>query len=113
MTDTNQDQTRFENEIRAFEAEAANIGAHLTIDTRARLAYSAQIRAMSAEYAQKVKLGELTWSQAAEEAHKLRNLTMSIVRTRSSPVGLAFSQSVTVGAFVGGAFAAMGVNILW
>lgn len=34
------DQKIFENTIRALEEEVANIGAHLTIDAKARQAYA-------------------------------------------------------------------------
>ncbi len=44
------DREIFENAIRALEADVANIGAHLTVDSTARQAYAKQIRAMSQSY---------------------------------------------------------------
>ena len=88
------DQQIFESAIRALEAEIANIGAHLTIDAKARQAYARQIRLLSDELRSLVTSGKLTWAQAAEQANTARNVIMDAVRTRSTPVGLALAQKL-------------------
>jgi hypothetical protein len=89
-----QDRVLFESAIRALEAEIANIGTHLSIDSSARKAYSKQIQAMSAELRMKASSGKITWSQAATEANLARNTIMSVVRSRSTPVGLAIAEQM-------------------
>lgn len=89
-----QQRQEFENAIRALETEVANIGAHLAIDSAARAEYSRQIRVMSAELRVMASTGQITWQQAAYQAHDARNLIMEIVRTRSTPVGRALAENM-------------------
>ncbi len=89
-----EDRKVFESAIRALESEVANIGAHLTVDATARQAYSRQIRAMSAELSIMASSGRITWAQAASQANETRNIIMEVVRTRSTPVGLAIAQKM-------------------
>lgn len=84
----------FESAIRALEAEVANIGAHLTVDSTARQVYGNQIRAMSAELRMMASTGKMTWAQAAQKANESRNIIMEVIRTRSTPVGLAIAQQM-------------------
>lgn len=88
------DREVFESAIRALESEVANIGVHLTVDSAARQAYSKQIRAMSAELRIMASTGKITWAQAASQANEARNIIMEVVRTRSTPVGLAIAQKM-------------------
>ena len=78
--------------FRALEAEIANIGVHLTVDSEARRAYAKQIRAMAAELRTQATTGKITWLNAAEQAQEARNLIIQIIRSRSTPVGLAMAQ---------------------
>lgn len=89
-----QDRLAFENAIHALEAEVANIGAHLAIDSSARAAYSRQIHVMSAELRTQASTGRISWKQAAYQANDARNLIMDIMRNRSTPVGRALAQSM-------------------
>ena len=137
------DKQRFENEIRALEAQLGNIGTHLALDGAARVAYARQIKAMADELRAEATSGRITWAQAADKAQTTRNAIMELIRSRSTPVGRAMAQQlkregktlnelvarkvsqlygargpgarvcVTVGAFVGGALAAFGVSALW
>lgn len=86
------DREVFENVIRALEAEIVNVGFHLTVDSQARQVYEKQIRAMASELRIKVSTGKISWIKAAEQAQEARNLMMQIIRSRSTPVGMAMAQ---------------------
>jgi hypothetical protein len=86
------DREAFESIVRSLEAEIANIGVHLTVDSEARKAYVKQIREMSSDLRMQASIGKITWLQAAEQAQETRNLVMEIIRTRSTPVGLSMAQ---------------------
>lgn len=84
----------FDAEIQAFEAQIANAGVHLTIDSAARAQYGKLIKAMSDELRGQAVAGKITWAQAAAQAQEVRNAVMQIVRSRSTPVGQAIAQSL-------------------
>lgn len=88
----NNGRTVFESSLRALEAEFANAGSHLTIDSAARQAYTRQIKAMADEVRALANRGEISWSQAASQAQEARNTIMDIVRNRSTPVGRAIAE---------------------
>lgn len=88
-----QDRALFESAMRSLESEIANIGAHLFVDSSARQAYTRQIGAMAAELRMKATSGAITWQQAAEQANLARNTIMSMIRARSTPVGLAIAEA--------------------
>ncbi len=88
------DRELFESAIRALESEIANIGIHLTIDAEARRAYSKQILAMSSELRLSANSGKISWSAAASQAQEARNSIMEVIRSRSTPVGLAMAQQL-------------------
>ena len=88
------DRQRFEDEIRALEAQIPNIGAHLALDGSARLAYARQIRAMADELRAEAMSGRITWAQAAEKAQTTRNAIMEVIRSRSTPVGRAMAEQI-------------------
>lgn len=91
---TNNDRHLFESTIQAMEAELANIGTHLVIDSAARQAYSRQISAMADDLRLQVSRGTITWSQAASQANETRNAIMEIIRGRSTPVGRAMAEQL-------------------
>lgn len=88
------DRIVFEDAIRALEAEIANIGVHLTIDSSARQTYSQQIKAMADKLRVDATSGRISWRQAAEQAQETRNLIMDIIRGRSTPVGRAMAEQL-------------------
>ena len=95
MQEKNQeDRKLFEAAIRGLQAEVANVGAHLTIDAEARRAYSRQILVMSTELKTNASTGKISWSVAATQAQETRNAIMEVIRSRSSPVGLAMAQQL-------------------
>jgi hypothetical protein len=88
------DRHAFESAIRALEAEIANAGAHLVIDSSARQAYNRQIKLMAEELRLQASQGVITWSEAAHKANEARNTVMNIIRGRSTPVGRAYAESL-------------------
>ncbi|NML61323.1 hypothetical protein HHL21_09580 [Massilia sp. RP-1-19] len=86
------DRTAFENMIDSIEAQAANRGAHLTIDSSARLTYTREIKRMADKLRDQATRNRITWAQAAQQAQETRNLVMDVVRGRSTPVGRAMAQ---------------------
>jgi hypothetical protein len=88
------DKQRFEDEIRALEAEIPNIGAHLALDGSARVAYSRQIKAMADELRAEASSGRISWAQAAERAQTTRNTIMQVIRARSTSVGRAMAEQI-------------------
>ncbi|UTW01034.1 hypothetical protein KDW99_07890 [Marinomonas rhizomae] len=82
----------FESAIRSLQAEIANIGVYITIDAEARRAYSRQILAMASELRFQATSGVISWGEAATQAQETRNAIMSVIRSRSTPVGLALAE---------------------
>lgn len=94
MSNENNDRLLFESAIRALEAEMANVGAHVTIDSASRLTYARQIKAMSDQMRMEVVSGRMTWMQAAQQAQETRNLIMEIIRGKSTPVGRVIAEDM-------------------
>ena len=82
----------FEATIRGLESEIANVGVHATLDSEARRAYTKQIFAMSSELRLSASSGKISWLTAATQAQDTRNIVMEVIRSRSTPVGLAMAQ---------------------
>lgn len=94
MNQSVKDRAEFEHAIQSLEAQIANLGAHLTIDSSTRLAYSRGIRKMADQLRSDATAGKITWVQAAKEAQETRNLIMEIARQRSTPVGRSMAQQL-------------------
>lgn len=90
----NNDRAIFESSIQALEAEVANIGAHLAVDSAARQAYARQIKLMADDLRRQASSGRITWSQAASQAQETRNAIMEIIRGRSTPIGRAMAEQL-------------------
>jgi hypothetical protein len=86
--------TDFESEIKAFEAQIANAGVHITIDSAARAQYGRLIKALSDDLRAQATSGKITWAQAASQAQEARNGVMQIIRNKSTPVGRAIAESL-------------------
>jgi len=91
---TDRDRLAFESSIMALQAEIANAGTHLVIDSTVREAYARQVVAMSHDLRFQVHRGKLTWKQAAVQAQETRNVIMEIMRSRSTPVGRAIAEQI-------------------
>jgi len=88
------EQSIFESSIRALEAEIANVGAHLVIDSEARQAYVRLTKALADDLRTQASSGKITWLQAASQAQETRNAIMEIIRGRSTPVGRAMAEQL-------------------
>lgn len=68
------------------------MGAHLIVDSSARLAYTREIKRMADTLRAQVASNRISWAQAAQQAQETRNLVMNVVRGCSSPVGRAMAE---------------------
>ncbi|MYM68298.1 hypothetical protein GTP45_15885 [Pseudoduganella sp. FT55W] len=84
----------FEHMVKSLESQITNVGAHLTIDTRARLLYIKEIKRMSDRLRASAIAGRMTWAASAREAQETCNLIMGIMGARSTPVGRSFAESL-------------------
>lgn len=91
-TPPQEDERLLDDAIEGFEAQLANVGAHLGLDGAARAQYGRLIAALAAELRSKAQAGQISWAQAAEQAHEARNAVMEIIRNRSTPVGRALAE---------------------
>lgn len=92
--DSETKRVAFENAIKALETQLANAGAHLTIDSHARLAYSREIKTMAEQLRRDATAGKISWAAAAQQAQEMRNLIMEIVRGNSTPIGRSLTQKL-------------------
>lgn len=86
------DEILFDRTVQSIEAQITGAGAHLTIDSKARITYTTEIRRMSNRLRADVIAGRISWADAAREAQETRNLIMEFIRGRSTPVGRALAQ---------------------
>lgn len=86
------DERLLDDAIAGFEAQLANVGAHLSIDGSARAQYQRLIGAMADDLRQQARAGHITWAQAAERANEARNAVMETLRARSTPAGRALAE---------------------
>lgn len=70
------DRTAFEKTIEAIEAQMANVGAHLTMDSSARVAYTREIKRMADKLRDQATRNRISWATAAEQAQETGNLVM-------------------------------------
>jgi hypothetical protein len=92
--DADKDKELFENTMKSLEAQITSAGAHVEIDTRARLLYTQEIKRMSDKLQADAISHRITWATAAQEAQETRNLIMGLIRARSTAVGRAFAQGM-------------------
>jgi hypothetical protein len=63
-------------------------------DGSVRTDYQWNIERLTSELRQEAETGQITWSEAAAEANRVRNETMELMRERSSAVGRAWAESI-------------------
>jgi hypothetical protein len=90
------DRDTFDQAMKALESQIANVGAHVTVDSTTRLAYSREIKAMSKKLESDALAGRISWIDASKQAQETRNLIMEIFRRLSTPVGRAMSQQLKI-----------------
>lgn len=86
------DRRAFATTVDLLQVELANAGFVGAIDGAARAHYDRLLREFRDEIRARVKDGRLTWRQAAEEAHGLRDEVMQLIRRRSTPLGRALAE---------------------
>lgn len=91
---TPNNEAAFDVAMEQLRMQALAFSAQFTSDALVRQSYVRNIQAMSADLRMKVRLGEITWKQAAEQANVLRNEIMEISRNRTAPIGLALAQKL-------------------
>lgn len=84
----------FEAEINALEAQIANAGVHITLDSSVRAQYGQLIKALSDDLQSQATSGKITWAQAAAQARDARNVVMQIIRNKSTPVGRSIAENL-------------------
>lgn len=89
-----EERKAFEQAIKLLESQTANVGAHLTIDSATRTAYSKEIKTMSNALRDRAASGKITWGDAARQANETRNLILEVFRARSTSVGRAMAQKL-------------------
>jgi len=86
------DERLLDAAVQSFEAQLANVGAHLGLDGVTRAQYGRRIAALADDLRRQARAGQITWAQAAEQANEARNAVMDIIRSRSTPVGRALAE---------------------
>ena len=95
--ENNEDEKKaFEQTVKLLESQIANVGAHLTIDSATRIAYSKEIKTMSNTLRDRALSGKISWGDAAREANETRNLILEVFRARSTAVGRAMAQKLKI-----------------
>lgn len=87
-------EATFDAAMEQLRGQALNVAAHLSVDPSVRLTYGRNIEAMSLDLRMKVRVGEITWRQAAEQANVLRNELLNLARGQSTPVGKAMAEKM-------------------
>jgi hypothetical protein len=91
---SSQDKPLFDHAVAALRGDVAAAAATLTNDPRVRQTYQRSIAAFVRDLEARVAQGTLTWRQAAEQAHEMRNATLELLRGRSSPIGRALAEQM-------------------
>ncbi|HVJ50987.1 MAG TPA: hypothetical protein VM689_00900 [Aliidongia sp.] len=89
-----EDRKRFEAVAETLRADVTMAASTVTWDAHVRQLYQRTISATVNQLRAEAQAGRISWHQAAEQASALRNDTMEILRTRSSPTGLAIAQAM-------------------
>lgn len=80
-------QRDFDTAFSLANAEIANAGTIAALDGATRARYDQLLREFRNEIYARVGRGDLTWQQAVEHAHGMRDDVMLLIRRRSTPVG--------------------------
>jgi hypothetical protein len=88
------DQTELKRSLSMLEADALNFAIRFIHDPKVRIQYMSNIRRLSDEYRQRVKMDSLTPKTAAEQVNLLRNQILIVHRLKLSEVGVAYSEKL-------------------
>jgi hypothetical protein len=84
----------FEKAARAMQGVLDTAGASSIQDGSVRGAYQRDIERLTNELRREAENGQITWREAAEQANRVRNETMELMRSRSSAPGRAWAESL-------------------
>ncbi len=87
-------QQELEKSLSMLESDALNFAVRFINDSKVRKQYMSNIKNLSAEYRQRVKMGALTPKAAAEEVNLLRNDILRADRLKLSEVGVSYSEKL-------------------
>ena len=85
-------QQTFESVYAALRSELANAGFIGAVDGSTRARYDRLAQKFREEIYVRVRQGRTSWAEAAAEARLIRDRVMQVSRSRSTPVGRAFSE---------------------
>lgn len=88
----NLEMLQLEFALNSLQVQATNFGSQFIKDSRVRFEYEREIKRVSDMFLEKVRIGELTPSQAATYANQRRNEIMEIKRKESSKIGRAWAK---------------------
>jgi len=86
------DRRLFEHGAEELQAWVNSFLAATNWDVNVRNEYQTSIRAAVGKMRDRALLGEITWQAAAEQLQQTRNDLMQLMRTKSSPIGLAVAE---------------------
>jgi hypothetical protein len=85
-------QQEFEAAFSLLKAEISNSAFIATVDGATRARYDQLAREFRDDVYTRVRTGKLTWQEAAEQAHGIRDEVMQLLRRRSTPVGRSIAE---------------------
>jgi len=88
------DYVLLDRAIEQMQATAYNFAAAAISDSRVRLQYERDLKAMATEIKEAVRTGKMSANEGATLANNMRNSIMDLLRTRTSPLGLAFAKEL-------------------
>jgi hypothetical protein len=92
---TLQEKATVEQMLRSVEADLSAASAQVIWDEPVRAAYRREIRRALADIERRFASGEIPSVQAAAEAaHEMRNMALTALRTRTSPLGLVIAKNL-------------------
>jgi len=94
MDDQAKDRDDFEHAARAMQGAMDYAGSAAVKDGSVRAEYQRNIERLTSDLRHEAETGQITWREAAEQANRVRNETMELMRGRSSAVGRSWAQSL-------------------
>jgi hypothetical protein len=64
--------------MKALESQVINAGAHAAVDSKIRLAYSREIKAMAQKLESSAQTGKISWVEAAKQAQESKRLPSDV-----------------------------------
>lgn len=87
-------KSEFEQALTVLKADVTAAAAMATNDGRVRTLYSATLDRFARDLREKAATNQITWKEAAHQAHEMRNTCMEVMRGRTSPIGRSFAREM-------------------